>query len=294
MKSKKNIIITGSRGLLGNKIIEKLKNSGFHIYAISRSKKKRIDTEKYIEDLYIDFSKRWSENILPKNCYAILHLAQSSKFRKFPDTADDIFKVNIESTARLLDFAKKNRVKKFIYASSGGVYGDGSQIFRENQPIIPPGKLGYYLGSKACGEILTQSYASIFQVVVVRPFFIYGPGQNKEMLIPRLFNSVASNKIINIQGKNGIQINPIHVDDASSAVIATLNTKISTTFNIAGKDVLNIRKIAESMGFFLKKKPKFRKINGAPRDLVADISLMSKKLYKPKFSLLDSLNDIKI
>jgi nucleoside-diphosphate-sugar epimerase len=86
---------------------------------------------------------------------------------------------------------KKSGVGSFIYTSSGGIYGNGNEPFLENTPIVPFGDLGYYLGSKACGEILVQSYANIFQVNVVRPFFLYGPTQKRDMLIPRLFDNIA-------------------------------------------------------------------------------------------------------
>ena len=233
------VLITGIQGLLGRHLASTLNDQDFVIHGVTRGK--THGPKSFIDYLTIDLASDWSIKSLPKQCDVVIHLAQSASFRDFPNSALDIFKVNIESTARLLDYARQAGVKKFVYASSGGVYGNSSQAFKENAPIVPPGKLGYYLGSKACGEILVQSYASNFDVVVVRPFFIYGPGQKRSMLIPRLFDSVATGKPITLQGDSGIRINPIHVEDAASAVAAAIDLNESAIFNVAGSSVLSIR-----------------------------------------------------
>lgn len=284
------ILITGANGLLGRQLTTMLIEECCEVYSITHTVPYNpIPGAHYIT---VDFSANWSNNILPQKIDKIIHLAQSSNFRDFPNSALDVFKVNIDSTARLLDYAHRVGVNQFIYASSGGVYGNGTQAFKENAPIVPHGKLGYYLGSKTCGEILVQSYASVFQVTVVRPFFMYGPGQNRNMLIPRLFDSVRLNKPISLQGDNGIRINPIHVDDASAAMVAALSLDESSTFNIAGPEVLSLRDICESMGAYLGIKPILIQLTGEPSDLVADISAMHEKLIYPKRILSDYYKDI--
>ena len=114
------------------------------------------------------------------------------------------------------------------------------------------------------------------------------------MLIPRLMDSVASGKPISLQGSEGIHINPVHVEDASAAVVAALDTKESATYNIAGPDVMSIRQISEAMGEHLGKAPIFEQAEGVPKDLIADISLMREQLWKPKRKLSESLKDIAI
>ena len=286
----RTILVTGANGLLGSGILRRICLSKYTLVGINHSPiNLRIGGVEYRN---LDFASDWVTDSLPPKVDVIVHLAQSHSFRDFPNSALDVFKVNIESTACLLDYARQAGVKKFIYASSGGVYGNGAQAFKENSPIVPPGQLGYYLGSKACGEILVQSYASVFDVVVVRPFFIYGPGQNRSMLIPRLFDSVATGKPISLQGDNGIRINPIHVNDAASAVATAIDLNESATFNIGGPEVLSIRDICEGMGRYLGVEPIFEQQAGEPNDLIADISAMKQKLVVPRYSLLDSLDDV--
>lgn len=288
----KKILITGASGLLGSVLCRQLVLPDVKITAIFRGD--NSTKQPGLDYFSLDVSTEDLTKNLPTDIDVVIYLAQSSKFRDFPDSALDVFNVNVAATARLLDYAKQVGVKQFVFASSGGVYGNGTQAFKENSAIAPPGQLGYYLGSKACGEILVQSYASLFQVTIIRPFFIYGPGQNQNMLIPRLMDSVASGKPISLQGSEGIHINPVHVEDASAAVVAALNIKESATYNIAGPDVMSIRQISEAMGEHLSKAPIFEHGEGVPKDLIADISLMREQLWEPKRKLSESLKDIAI
>jgi len=86
--------------------------------------------------------------------------------------------------------------------------------------LRPLQNLGYYLGSKASSEILVQSYSKEMFVGIIRPFFMYGIGEKRNMLLPRLYDRIDNGEKIYLQGKDGIKINPVHVLDAVSAVRA--------------------------------------------------------------------------
>lgn len=283
-----NIIVTGVTGLLGKNLATEISLLGHHVYGVTRNPSKNS----IFEVVNIDLNSNWDTTSLPSQVDAIFHLAQSEKFRDFPNGAPDVFQVNINSTAKLLDYAKSNNVQSFIYASSGGVYGNGKEPFVENTPIVPFGELGYYLGSKACGEILVQSYANIFQVNVVRPFFLYGPKQKRDMLIPRLFDNITKGNLIHLDGKEGIKINPLHVKDAVKVLIAVLSRSDSQTYNMAGPDVLSIRQICEIFSKYIDKIPNFQQSNNTARDLIADISLISNILHKPEIKLTEVVSEI--
>jgi UDP-glucose 4-epimerase len=286
----KKILLTGANGLLGRCLSHKLIDHKAFVYALTREVP--LNPIPGVNYCPIDLSKPWCNEALPKEVDSIVHLAQSAKFRDFPENAADIFAVNIESTARLLDYAQGAGVQQFIYASSGGVYGNGASAFDENSPIVPTGKLGFYLGSKMCSEILVQSYASLMQVIVLRAFFVYGPGQIRSMLIPRLMDSIIAGTPINLVGEFGIRINPIHVEDAASSIVAALSISESATFNIAGPDVMSLREICVGMGRHVGKLPIFQHQSGQEKDLIADIRAMRAKLLTPHLRLLENLGDV--
>lgn len=286
----KTILITGATGLLGYHAIECLQDF-YDVHAVVRSvPDSRLNNR--IQYHSIDFSGTWSTRELPKKINTVIHLAQSAHFRKFPEMALDIFRVNVDSTARLLDYARQAGAERFIYASSGGIYGSGSSAFDENAPVIPSGQLGYYLGSKLCGEVLVENYAALMNIVILRFFFMYGRGQNRSMLIPRLIDNLKAGQIITIQGENGIRINPIHVSDAARAMVRVLNLEQSSIFNIAGPEILSIRQIVEIIGDQLNIKPIFEIKDGDPQDLVGDIKSMAEQLHAPQVRLKDGIQDL--
>ena len=278
MADDKKILITGTTGLLGNHFLNQNKLD-CEIYAIVRTlPKSQVDHIKYI---VTDLTDPDMINMLPDKIDIIIHLAQSDRFRDFPDEALDVFRVNIASTAKLIDFAYRVGAKKFIYASSGGVYGTGNDAFHENSPIIPPGKLGYYLGSKFCSETLASSYSSVMQIIILRFFFMYGRGQKKSMLIPRLVENIKNNIPINLQGNNGIRINPIHVNDAVRVLAASIDINSSNVFNIGGAEILSLRDIADIIGNKLNINPIFDIQESVPNDLIGNISSMNERLVPP-------------
>lgn len=284
------ILITGANGLLGKQMCQQLTSLGHEVFGLVHGEV--AEPVKGVQYLQLDLATYWHYNQLPASVDVLMHLAQSANYRDFPFNALDVFRVNLESTARLLDYAHGSGVKKFIYASSGGVYGNGMNAFHENAPIVTPGKLGYYLGSKASSEILVHSYAAVFQVIILRPFFMYGAGQKPGMLIPRLMNSIANEFPITLQGEKGIRINPVHVADATKAVSACLQLTESATFNIAGPEVLSILDICELMGHFVGKPVRYTAAVGEPQDLVADIKAMQSTLHTPKIQLHEKLSEV--
>ena len=284
----KNILITGANGLLGHQVCQDCLQGEHKVLGLVRTLPHAPLSG--VTYLPIDLNGNWHAENLPAHADAIIHLAQSPNFRDFPNSALEVFRVNLESTAKLLDYAKHAGVKRFILASSGGLYGTSEQAHTESSAILTSGKLDYYLTSKLASEMLAQNYSHIFQTTILRFFFIYGPHQSQNMLMPRLLNNISQGKIITLQGVDGIRINPIHVADASAAVLASLETKESDIINIAGPDILSIREICSEMGSVLGITPTFDIQPGEPAALIGDIKRMREKLHQPKIRLSDSIN----
>lgn len=271
-------IVTGAAGLLGHQLCERLAST-VEVHGIVH----RVPEQAVAGVIYhqIDLAGDWSADLLPTGADLVVHLAQSNAFRDFPRQAMDVFGVNVQSTARLLDYSYTNSVSRFVLASSGGVYGGGSYAFHENSPIQSHDALGYYLGSKLSAEILTQAYSGIMNVSVLRFFFMYGARQRRSMLIPRLVDSVREGRPIVLQGENGIVINPVHVDDAVAALIAGAGYPGSHTFNVAGADTLSLRAIVEIIAQRVGREPVFTSAEGTPHNLVGDIAAIGATHWTP-------------
>jgi nucleoside-diphosphate-sugar epimerase len=217
---------------------------------------------------------------LPRNVDAIYSIAQSSHFRDFPEQAEDIFSVNVAANMKLLQWAMENKAKKYIFASSGGVYGGrhGGK-WNELDPLSVDSPIGFYLGTKLCAEIILQNCRQFFEtMVILRPFFMYGPGQRKDMLIARMVDSVKRGHPIYLQGQNGLRLSPIFIDDAVIAFARALDLTGCHVINVAGPATVTLREIGEKIGAQLGKKPVFEIRDGTPVDYVGATDAAGSKL----------------
>jgi len=279
---RKNALVTGATGLLGQQVCFQLVERGWSVTGLVREiPDRKVAGVRYFKHDFVDPKACLSD--LPGEQYSsIFHLAQSRYFRDFPDMADDVFAVNIKSTAQLLNFGYANSIKQFVYASSGGIYKSLKRDLTEDDHLLPISELGYYLGSKICGETLVNGYKDVMSIKILRPFFIYGPGQNNEMLVMRLINNIFTGKPITLNGHEGISINPIHVNDAAEAFICSLVIKGSSVINVAGPEKLSLRDISETIGSLIGKQPKFEVHGQQGHDLTADntktVDMLKRKL----------------
>ncbi|MEE9372619.1 MAG: NAD(P)-dependent oxidoreductase [Saprospiraceae bacterium] len=279
-----NILIVGASGLLGLALVEELQNSN-RLYIAARSVSDKAPHSWPNHSINIELCD-FSTLAFPKDIEAVYYLAQSREFRDFPEGASDMFKVNIEAPLKLIQWAHKNNVKKFIYASSGGVYKNPSQPVKEFFNVNANEDYGFYLGSKLSAEILLRNFAQYFETfIIARPFFMYGAGQNKTMLIPRLIQNVIDHKTITINENGGIKINPIYVTDAAKAFAKFLELQGDHLINIAGNETVSLQELCEKIGIIVKKSPNFDILFSSQNDLIADISLMKNRLHLPEISL---------
>ena len=286
------IFITGANGLLGANLVNVLSKEHYVYAVLEESPILNFSSNKNIFTIYKDLSN--FETIdLPKDIDLIYFLAQSNRFRDFPNGVSDMLKVNIEAPLKIAKWAIENNVKKFIFASSGGVYRKPDKPVKEFFDINANERNGFYLDSKLSAEILLKNFASMFETfIIARPFFIYGKKQKKHMLIPRLINNIMESRDIVLSSQDGIKINPIHVEDAAKVFSNMINLKGEFIINVAGKEVFSLRELSEIIGEKLNTSPKFEIKKSLQNDLIADISLMTNKLYTPKISFKSGLKDL--
>lgn len=285
------VLITGAGGLVGSALLP-LFGPDDEVHALVRAPApalQRRNTRVHVLDLAgpIDTSA------LPRTLDAVVYLAQSENFRAFPEQARDIFDVNVASLLRLLDHARYVGARTFVIASSGGVHGTSSGPVRDDTAVAATGRHGFYLSTKLCGEILGEAFAPHMDVAMLRLFFAYGRGQRRNMLVPRLVDSVRDGRPVVLQGEQGIRINPIHAADAAAACHAALGLTGCNKVNVAGPEVLSLRELCEMIGDRVERRPIFDVREGsAEADLVADLSAMARLLGVPRRRIADHLNEM--
>lgn len=160
------IFITGANGFVGKNLIQQLNQK--HIPFIAGSR-----------EIYGDITeqKNW-ENFL-SGCEVVVHLAARVHIMEENDSdpLTSFRKMNVEATLNLAEAAKKVGVKRFIYISSVKVNGEEttSEPFKASDKPNPQDPYGL---SKLEAELglLKLHTAGTFEVVIIRPPLIYGPG----------------------------------------------------------------------------------------------------------------------
>ena len=283
------ILVTGASGLLGMQLVNKLRQDHNIIALLKNNPSNQIEESKTLRVLKCDLSSLETQD-LPKDIDFIYYLAQSNQYKDFPGGANDMFNLNISSPFKLINWAINNKVKGFVFASSGGVYKTPNEPVKEVFQINANIPNGFYLDSKLSSEILLRNFSSFFDTfIIARPFFIYGKNQKKTMLIPRLIDSVKNKKEIFFSKNGGIKINPINVLDAAYAFEKMLDLKGEHIINIAGDEVVSLKKLVKQIGKLCSIKPEFKTLDHIQNDLVADNQKMKELLYVPNIKLSEGL-----
>jgi nucleoside-diphosphate-sugar epimerase len=168
------------------------------------------------------------------------------------------------------------------------VYGYNYDRVLETHPVSP---LNFYLSSKYAAELMIANYRALLDTVVVRPFFVYGPGQSR-MLVPTLVEKVTTGTPVQIDGNPGLTINPIYVDDAVAAIAGALSSRGSGLFNLAGDESVTITALVDLIGELSGVEPIVEHRDNDPGgDLLGDNRRMKEVLgVTPQTSLRNGLS----
>jgi nucleoside-diphosphate-sugar epimerase len=268
-----SVLVTGGTGFLGQSLVRLLAQTQ-DVVALHRpgSTPPAQDRVTWIAQ---DLAEPLVDE-LPESIDAVLHVAQSRRYREFPDGSVDVVAVNTMATTRLLDYCHRAGGKTFVFASTGAVSGAGPDPIHEDDTPAPG---NMYAISKHAGERIVEQYRPLMTVHNLRYFFIYGPGQ-QAMMMPGIVGRVQAGQDVSLAGENGIAMNPVFVEDAARATAAALELTESSTINVAGPEVVTIRRIGELIGEHAGREPSFAVGDPAP-DFIASIERMSQLLGAP-------------
>ncbi len=206
----------------------------------------------------------------------VMHLAVSRFHRGFPETALDMFNVDVATAVQLLDFARRAGARQFILGSTGTVYHPFKQpTCREEDSLEPQ---TYFAFSKLAAERFALVYSPIyFDVFVPRFFSPYGPGQD-DRLISGLTDNVIAGRPIRLppQG-DGLSTAPLYLDDAVRVLLAAISEGWRGIVNIGGPQALTLTEMAHIIGRIVGREPVFERSAGAlDAALVPDLERLSR------------------
>jgi nucleoside-diphosphate-sugar epimerase len=237
------ILVTGACGYKGNVLVPKLLGAGHDVVA--------FDIMWFGNDLpnhpqltVLRGDVRDIDSIPTEGIEAVIHLSSIAN-----DPAGDLdpkltWEVSALATMQLADKAARRGIKRFIYASSGSVYGlkDEAQV-TEDLSLVP---LSEYNKTKMVAERVVLSYAKDMAVQVVRPATVCGlsPRMRLDVSVNMLTMQALTKGEITVLG--GDQTRPnIHIDDITDLYLFLLDHPEITGVYNAGFENLSIRQIAE-------------------------------------------------
>jgi len=262
------ILVTGVTGFIGRNLLPVLASQGERnkVFAVAR----RIpnDTHPAINWIKADLSiPDWTATLPSEDFDVVIHLAQSKHYREFPSQAADIVNINVSATIGLAGWALEHGVKRFLFASTGSVYGSKDCVHREEDHCNPETMYG---ASKLAAEVLLKPYSEFMHVLVLRLFGVYGPGQVDAML-PVVIQRFNAGTEITLAGNIGVRFNPIYVEDCASAIHRLTTAPTSSGYevlNIGGTELIDLREVSELLESFGNKKALTRVTADNPRQLV--------------------------
>ncbi|MGB1876788.1 MAG: NAD-dependent epimerase/dehydratase family protein [Rhodospirillaceae bacterium] len=284
-----NLIVTGACGYKGNVLVPKLLDAGHNVTA--------LDIMWFGNDLQPhpnlevrQFDIRAPETLDLTGCDAIIHLSSVAN-----DPCGDLdpkltWEVSCLATMRLADKAVRQGVKRFIYASSGSVYGlKEEEHVTEDLELVP---LSEYNKTKMVAERVLLSYADQMAVQIVRPATVCGlsPRMRLDVAVNMLAMQALTKGAITVLG--GDQTRPnIHIDDITDLYVFLLDRPdVQGIFN-AGFENLSIRTIAETIAEHIP-----AKINIEPSNDPRSYRINSDKIlatgFKPKKSVKDAISEV--
>ena len=141
LKMPKTILVTGINGFIGSHLALELLEKGYQVIGVDQAYPKNIP--KKIRFFRLDLTKDNTYRELPRDIDTIIHLA--ALMDKNPDEKKliKVFTINCLATLKLLEFARKIKIKKFIFSSTANAIGFRDRAIKENSRAIPEDFYGF-------------------------------------------------------------------------------------------------------------------------------------------------------
>jgi nucleoside-diphosphate-sugar epimerase len=185
-------------------------------------------------------------------------------------------------------------VKKFVYISSAHVYGVPQYVpVDEKHPVVPREP---YAASKIASEMIVQAYGNAYGMdhAIIRPFNIFGPGQDESFLIPGVIAQALRNKEIKV-GNTDPTRDFLFIKDCVNGFL-TVGDRGTGIYNIGTGKEIAIKTIVERIRDLID--PKIEIVSDESRmrtgkveipRMMADITKISGLGWKPRYDIDEGL-----
>lgn len=305
------IAIVGATGYIGRYLCPYLKQKGFEVLALGRSKKvQEFMKEHDIPFQYFDITD--SESFRCLESYPIDAIVDLSACLAEHETpVEDFFSINTIGVYHLLEYCRNHNIERFILTSSHKVYNDvNKEVIDEATPISFKGDHSAYIISKIAAENFVEYYRKDFGIkgIVLRLSGVHGYGEvlghldvdgtYKKSTFEIFFEKALDAEPIEIWGDQSIKRDHVYIKDVLSAIECSILAPKDTcgVFNVASgigysqyEEALALAKVfaphnKQSQIILCPEKP------GLKRGYVYSIEKARKELgYNPKYSDIETM-----
>jgi len=280
------VLVTGCAGFLGYHICDELlKNNNstsiigvdsINDYYSQGIKKKRLkDLKKNKNFLFykIDISnKKKLKKIFNDHKFEIIiHLAAQAGVRHALKDPESYLDSNIKGFLNLVDNLKTNSVKKFIFASSSSVYGEGKKFPQSEE--MKPKPINIYSSTKLLNEEIIRDYSNISKIkfIGLRFFTIYGSHGRPDMFLFKLLKSIFKKNSFYLNNYGNHLRDFTHVDDVKMIIKKLIDKKIKTKFqifNVCSNNPISILRLISDVSKITSTNPKIVKVKRHKADVL--------------------------
>lgn len=249
------VLVTGGAGFIGSHLVRHLLAEGEQVTVIdnlSTGLKENLPTDIPAPDMltFIEAdvdSEIMEDTVLRGDFDAIVHLAAQTMVNISIDDPLNDAKLNITNTVRILEAARKAKVKRFIFASTAAAYGNVPESdlpIRESRTLAP---MSFYGLSKVTVENYLDMYHNCFglEYVALRFANVYGErqGDGGEGGVISIFaKRIANDQSITIFGDGEQTRDFIYAGDIADGIIAALHTdKANVIYNLSTQTETSLR-----------------------------------------------------
>ncbi len=262
----RTVLITGAPGMLGSCIVDTImvkdreRKLSCNVIALGRTEWKLKERfHDYIEDSNFTYIVqdvcRPLEN-MPEKVDYIIHAASNADPANMAKYPVDTLMANVAGTDSLLKYGLGHGMKRFVFVSSGEVYGqpNGNQDgFTEDScgPIDLSDPRSCYPEGKRAAEVLCQSYVAQHgaDVVIARPCHLFGPAMSRSdsRAAAQFLWNAADGRDIVLKSDGKRERSHCYVVDAVAAIMAVLEKgERGNAYNIADRGYqMTVREFAE-------------------------------------------------
>lgn len=247
-------LVTGGAGFIGSNVVKLLIDEGHDVVVLddlSSGYRCNLDLFPSVEFIEGDVRNHDVVSSAMKGVEVVFHLAASVGNRRSIEHPIEDSEVNVIGTLRLLEAARHEGVRKVVFSSSAGIFGELKTFpIAEGHPAEPDSPYGT---SKLAAEKLCLTYAKLypFECVCLRYFNVYGVNQRYDAygnVIPIFAHRLVRGMPLLIYGDGEQTRDFVSVRDVAQAnYMAALADGVSGAFNIASGTRITINRLAEMM-----------------------------------------------